>query len=517
MREEILIVEDEALIAMSLKERLESFGYKVSGILDRGEDVISSIENKCPDLILMDINLKGDQDGIETAQMINEQRDIPILFLTSFSNKSVIDRAKNASPYGYVIKTIDDNNLHITIDIVLNKHREVINELNGLEKTIKKLNSLYDNNPNMVIRLESSGKVEYVNSSFAMYMGIQQTDIIGVYLENCTLSNKVISSLQEIVSGIMHKKQQIFTEKKLPTIMGSRYLFIHALPELNENSHVDSILIVMRDDTDQKIAADNMLTKQRKINESINYSMHIQNSIFPQLSILTSYFSNGFIINKPKDKIGGDFPWVNRVGESIYVAAVDCTGHGVPGALMSLVTFFLIDKINSFSREVTPGMMLDFLHLYIIRALKQHYYDSKSRDGADISLCKINIQKKVLEYAGAHRPLLLYRKGDLIEIKGDRYPIGGTQYKNRKRFVTNYLDLFDGDILLMFSDGLQDQFGKDQDGEIRKFGLRRIRELLHEKIDWDTQELSLAINEKLKKWRGSQSQLDDILVIGIKI
>ncbi|MDH5397054.1 MAG: ATP-binding protein [Cyclobacteriaceae bacterium] len=144
---EILIVEDEALIALSLKERLERFGYKVSGIIDRGEDIQSTIETNSPDLILMDINLKGKRDGIETATYIKKTWNIPIVFLTSYTNKSILDRAKQAEPYGYIVKTIDDNNLHITIDVALNKHQanmayfnKTNKELNDKNKHLKKAN-----------------------------------------------------------------------------------------------------------------------------------------------------------------------------------------------------------------------------------------------------------------------------------------------------------------------------------------------------------------------------------------
>jgi len=517
MKKEILIVEDEALIALSLKERIESFGYKVSGIIDRGEDVIPNILLQRPDLILMDINLKGKQDGIETAEMLNKQDNVPIIFLTSYSNQSVIERAKKTSPFGYVIKTVDDNNLHISIDIALNKHQSFQKESTILEKKIKKLRSLYDHNPNMVIRFSKNKKIEYVNPNFCQNMGLKAREIEGKKLASIHMNDETIQLFSNIINEVLGKKQKLFMEVQLPTFMGNRYMYVNGLPEMNENGKVDTVLFVLRDDTDQKIAADTILAKQKKISESINYSMQIQSSIFPQMSLLTSYFKDSFIINKPKDKIGGDFPWVNRVGNSVYVAAVDCTGHGVPGALMSLVTYFLIDKINSISKDVPPGMMLDFLHVFVNRALKQHYHDSKSNDGADISLCKIDIHNRVLEYAGAHRPLFLQRKGDLIEIKGDKFPIGGMQYRKRNRFNTHRVDLMEDDIIFQFSDGLQDQFGIDEDGQLRKFGLKRIREVLLQENVWEIDNLSTALSSRLKSWMGPQKQLDDILAIGIKV
>ncbi|MDH5598648.1 MAG: response regulator, partial [Cyclobacteriaceae bacterium] len=122
MSREILIVEDEALIALSLKEQIEGFGYLVSDIVDTGESVIDSVIREKPDLILMDINLKGSMDGIEAASTVTKKFDIPIIFLTSYSNKEVIERAKKIAPYGYIIKSIEESNLQISIDVALNKH-----------------------------------------------------------------------------------------------------------------------------------------------------------------------------------------------------------------------------------------------------------------------------------------------------------------------------------------------------------------------------------------------------------
>jgi len=146
-----LIVEDEALIAWSLKERIEQFGYRVTDIVDTGEKVLENVKRTCPDLILMDINLKGKQDGIETAYLIQKQSDVPVIFLTSYSNKATIDKALKCSPYGYIVKTIDDNNLHITIDFILNKHQnhqkmnyQLKKEVKENEEIVKKVNEEMD-------------------------------------------------------------------------------------------------------------------------------------------------------------------------------------------------------------------------------------------------------------------------------------------------------------------------------------------------------------------------------------
>ncbi|MDH5604817.1 MAG: response regulator [Cyclobacteriaceae bacterium] len=140
MRNKVLIVEDEALIAFSLKERLEGYGYSVSDIIDQGEDVLQSINRNCPDIILMDINLKGKMNGIETTRDIQQKKDIPVVFLTSYSNKSIIEEALEASPYGYVVKTIDDYNLNTTIKVTLRRHYKFREIYSKLKEDLREMN-----------------------------------------------------------------------------------------------------------------------------------------------------------------------------------------------------------------------------------------------------------------------------------------------------------------------------------------------------------------------------------------
>ena len=152
----------------------------------------------------------------------------------------------------------------------------------------------------------------------------------------------------------------------------------------------------------------------------------------------------------------------------------------------------------------------------VVKELKQHYYLSDSKDGADMALCKIDRKKMLLEYAGAHRPLLVLRDGELIEIKGDKYPIGGIQYRKRDRFNTHCLRLCDKDIILMFSDGLVDQFG-GKDNQKMKYGIKRFRDVILRKKNWDIKELNEEIEQEFIRWKGVERQIDDVLIVGLQI
>lgn len=516
MKNNILIVEDEALIALSLKERVEELGYHVSDIVDRGENVMDRIKIQPPNLILMDISLKGEMDGIETAHEIKKEHNIPVIYLTSYSNKETVDRAMDTNPYGYMIKSIDDVNLGLRLDVVMRKHKNHEKEKQLAQKKIDQLTTLYENNSGLVIRIDLLGNVSYINKASYLYFGIDPSFIMGENLYSREETKYFILLFEKMLVKVCQRKRKVTIEDEIVTPMGKRFVELVIIPEKNKEKDIETLLFVVSDITDQKIAINDMRSKQRKIEESIGYSKKIQSVIFPKENSLEKHFPTSFLINSPKDGIGGDFLWVGNKDDSTYIGAIDCTGHGVPGALMSLVTHFLLNKVFNNELNKSPGKILDVLHLNILKELKQHYHLSDSKDGADMSLCKINSERTVLEYAGAHRPMLLLREGELTEVKGDRYPIGGTQYRKRNRFKTHKVDLDEGDIIIMFSDGLPDQFGGKENGKI-KYGMKRIRELLLRKCDWDIKELGLTIEREFKDWKGTEKQIDDVLVIGLQV
>jgi serine phosphatase RsbU (regulator of sigma subunit) len=194
---------------------------------------------------------------------------------------------------------------------------------------------------------------------------------------------------------------------------------------------------------------------------------------------------------------------------------VDCTGHGLPGALISLIGYFLLNTIVRERQEVLPAEMLDLLNAEVTQTLRQDDENSTTKDGMDIALAKINSEAQTLDYAGAHRPLYLLRKGELTQTKGDRFPIGGgsKHYRKRVNFTNHHIDLQKGDTFYMFSDGLPDQFGGPEN---RKYSPRQIRQLIQDNEALPMPEIEQKFAESLDAWQGDQKQTDDILVIGIR-
>jgi ligand-binding sensor domain-containing protein/serine phosphatase RsbU (regulator of sigma subunit) len=260
----------------------------------------------------------------------------------------------------------------------------------------------------------------------------------------------------------------------------------------------------------QELAAQN-----NDLRESIIYARRIQEAILPSKEEIEKHFSNCFILYIPRDIVSGDFYWVHRHKEDRYIVAADCTGHGVPGAFMSLIGYTLLNKIVNELQIEEPSKILDQLHVEVRQALKQHHMDSESRDGMDISICRFNLQTKTAQFAGANHTLLYFREHkDLIEIKGNKYPIGGRVLEDRKDFTLHNLEVAGGAMLYLFTDGYLDQFGGPLS---KKFMMRNFKDLLKKIHHLPLERQRKELKNELDKWKGENPQLDDILVIGIQI
>ncbi|HAI76157.1 MAG TPA: hypothetical protein DCM08_07895 [Microscillaceae bacterium] len=263
-----------------------------------------------------------------------------------------------------------------------------------------------------------------------------------------------------------------------------------------------------------EVAVSEIERKNKDITSSINYAKRIQESMLPFERDITVAFPEHFIIFKPRDIVSGDFYWFAQIGRRAVLAAVDCTGHGVPGAIMSMVGNDHLNSIIKFQQITDPQEALDLLHDNIIRTLQQETTDN--RDGMDIALCMVDLDKRVLEFAGAGRPLLVVQNGEIHDFMSCKLPIGGLQ-KDARRFFEKYtfeLPQDESSYFYIFSDGFQDQFGGPKG---RKFGKDKLKELIFEHHKKPIQEQRRVLDKTLTDWMGDNRQMDDILLIGLKI
>jgi serine phosphatase RsbU (regulator of sigma subunit) len=262
----------------------------------------------------------------------------------------------------------------------------------------------------------------------------------------------------------------------------------------------------------QKIVIENQKEivdiKNQEITDSIRYAKRIQSAILPPSKIVKEYLKESFILYKPKDVVAGDFYWMEHKDSKVIFAAADCTGHGVPGAMVSVVCNNALNRSVREHGLTDPGEILTKTREIVIQEFEKSEEDVK--DGMDIALCSLDGMK--LQYAGAHNPLWIIRKGELIETKANKQPIG--QFDNPEPYTTHSFDLEPGDSLYLFSDGYVDQFGGPKG---KKFMYNPFRKLLLSIQEKSMEEQKTFIDEAFEAWKGSIEQIDDVCVIGVRV
>jgi CheY-like chemotaxis protein len=262
-----------------------------------------------------------------------------------------------------------------------------------------------------------------------------------------------------------------------------------------------------------KIQHDIVQKQNKKIEDSILYAKRIQSAVLPPNRFIQHLLSEHFIFYKPRDIVSGDFYWTKQIGDKIFIAAADCTGHGVPGALMSMLGITFLNEIANKTSNIHANEILNELRIHIISSLRQTGSTGESRDGLDIALCIIDYKKRILEYSGANNPLYLIRNNELIETKADRMPIG-IHRKAKESFQNNIIKLQKDDLVYLFSDGFVDQFGGP---EGRKYLSANFKKLLLKNCSKTLNEQKIIIERSFDEWKDERKQLDDILVIGFKV
>jgi len=258
---------------------------------------------------------------------------------------------------------------------------------------------------------------------------------------------------------------------------------------------------------------DTISIQKEQILDSIRYAERIQSAILPPLDNLSEYLSDHFLLYKPRDIVSGDYYWTCQQNEKLMIAVADCTGHGVPGGFLSMLGISYLNEIVTHNPNIHANEILEKLKDSVIASLHQTGSKGEAQDGIEIALCIIDSGKKSLEFAGANRPLYIISKGSIQHIRPDRMPIG-IYDQEPVSFTNHQVDLKKNDSIYLFSDGYVDQLG----GPLRKtFRVRNFRKLLLKIQGHTMEEQKDILVEKLEKWQGAVEQIDDILVVGIKI
>jgi serine phosphatase RsbU (regulator of sigma subunit) len=329
------------------------------------------------------------------------------------------------------------------------------------------------------------------------------------YLLIITALTLVLRILQSSVEPLLRLSGDEFFLFRATNIINAiviTYFIIHYFKKANEA--YESRLLHMNELVNEK---------NKAITDSINYARHIQNAILPPQQFFRDHFREAFILYKPKDIVAGDFYWMHVSGDHVYFAAADCTGHGVPGAMVSVICSNALNRTVKEFGITDTGKILDKVRELVIATFVHDdttadTSENAVKDGMDISLCCLHKKTNELSWSGANNPLWIIRNGSLAEYKPDKQPIGRTD--NPRPFNAQTIQLQQDDHVFVFTDGYADQFGGEKG---KKFKYSQFKELLGRISSRQAGEQQLAIETELEAWRGNLEQVDDILVIGIRI
>lgn len=261
-----------------------------------------------------------------------------------------------------------------------------------------------------------------------------------------------------------------------------------------------------------KLTREKLLEQRRELMASLKYASFIQRAVLPDQKLMENMLKEFFIYHQPRDIVSGDFYYCSRKEDFIVVAAGDCTGHGVPGALMSIMGISFLNEILSIRGPIRSSRILNLLRERVMKALHQRGYELENKDAIDISLCVFHPRSGELQYSGANNSLYHIRNKVLTEIKADKMPVGIDAVEENS-FTNHALQLKAGDIVYLFSDGYPDQFGGPLN---KKFKYGPFRELLIGISDRTMEEQKKELERMMTEWKGDQPQVDDILIIGIR-
>jgi len=400
-----------------------------------------------------------------------------------------------------------------------------------IEKTyfeLKKLSTIVDQTESGVIIADATGEIEYVNKGFERMIGITLAEFVKRYSSNfynASLNPKIRELVAEAVSNRTSVSYQNYT-----VTQRGREIWIHTTltPILDDMGALKQIIAIDVDITKLKEAERELSIKQKDITDSFKYAQRIQRELLPPKSLFTALFSDYFVIFKPKDIVSGDFYWMHQYEDYVYLSLGDSTGHGVPGAFMSVLGISLLNEVlsNHHKPEVLmPDEVLKHLRIKIMSSLHQLNTESlRTFDGIDLAMCLIDKKNNKLYYSGAYHNALIvpasHTKVQPIVLKGDRMPIGAFP-TNELSFTLHTCDLNSGDSLYLYSDGYMQQPGGCAG---KKFGQKRFLELISDIQHQTLTQQKTTLQDMMQGWISEfmatddgLPQIDDITVIGIKM
>jgi len=406
--------------------------------------------------------------------------------------------------WGRYLDALNYYNQSLELDEELNLKKEVFDTYKDISESYAALGNYrlaLENYETYNMLKDSSIREENLNQISEMETKYE-TEKVG--RENELLNTQNILQVTEL------KRQRVMIYSLIGifvVILGSAFLLFRAYKAIKQAN-----FLLEEQNIEIKHQRDQIFQQKQEITDSIHYASRIQTAILPPETLLDN-LTDHFILYKPRDIVSGDYYWMTQKDNKTIVLAADCTGHGVPGAFMSMLGISFLNEIVNKGDSTLPNDIMNNLRDNVVNSLHQTGEEGEQQDGMDLALCVIDNDKTKLWFAGAYNPLYIYRNDELIEIKPDKMPIGIHKEKSDS-FTNNEIPIQEGDVLYMFSDGYVDQFGGPK---AKKFMSKKFKELLLSIYQKPMKEQRDILDTTIEDWKGNVEQIDDILVIGIRV
>jgi len=428
-------------------------------------------------------------EGMQITDLIEELQDLDIPDFIENNQIETIDISNNEKTYRFILKGIQEIGVCQIYGSDITKRLEA-------QKKAESMALFAKLNPEPVFRFNKEGIVLQSNPAANELYGKDSligfnvnnllTELSGVDFAEFIQNDRILTFTQHIHESILRFKLRGISDIGICQIYGS--------------------------DITNRVKAEEKVRQQKKdIDDSIHYASRIQTAVLPSSDILSNHSEDHFILFKPRDVVSGDFYWMKEKGDKLVLVAADCTGHGVPGAFMSMLGVSFLNEIVNKDSVHTAGMVLDELR-YLVKSTLSHSKEQKA-DGMDLSLVIIDKQNMSMQFAGAYNHLYLFRNQELSVTKADRMPIGN--YIGQEKSFTNHeIQLEKGDAFYILSDGYPDQFDKHSQ---KKFSTKQLKTVFSEIHTWPMEEQKEYLERTFNQWKGNHWQMDDVLVVGVRM
>jgi len=546
----VLIVESsesDALIIGELLSMSIDYNYEIYHVisLSEAEEILNESDI---DIILVNLFLP-DSFGIHTFNdLFRAFPDIPFIILTEMEDDVVGKNAVQKGAQDFLVKSdIDKDTLNRSIAYAIERKKTE----DQLRKSEERYRELFVRSNDAIYISTTDGDFIDVNPAGLKLFGYDLNDIDyikvndlyiddndrhrlmeilekngevsdyevdllkkdGVTVLHCMLSTIVIRDKQDQIIGYQGIIKDITEKRKAEEAL------IKSLRDLDQaNKELKNLNATLEQKVEERTKQlleekETVENQNKEITESINYAKRIQASILPSLHKIREKLPDSFIYYAPKDIVSGDFYWYDYNRNKAFFAVIDCTGHGVPGAFMSIIGYTQLNEIVSDQKITDPGVILKELDKRVRIALNQNSAaDFSSKDGMELGLIAVNFEQQKIEFAGAMRPLYFVKDDDLHIVKGDKYSIGG-ESRHKKSFKTHRIGFERGDCFYLFSDGYPDQFGGPRG---KKFMTKNVGEMVKSMAHLPMKDQGNIVKNAMLNWMRDDEQVDDILIAGIK-